>query len=61
MEKWVKKLDRMALTGEVMKDVKRGAPDIETEAEIRFAQELMPVLWNARDAGQDMEFAGWKW
>ena len=61
MEKWVKKLDRMALTGEVMKDIKREKPDIETEAEVRFAQELMPVLWNARGAGQDIELAGWKW
>ena len=61
MEKWVKKLDRMALTAELMKDLKGAMPVIETEAQVRFAQDLMPILWNARDAGQDMELAGWKW
>ena len=61
MQKWEKNLDRMALTAELMKDIKEEMPVIETEAQVRFAQDLMPILWNARDAGQDMELAGWKW
>ena len=61
MQKWEKNLDRMALTAELMKDIKGEMPVIETEAQVRFAQDLMPILWNARDAGQDMELAGWKW
>ena len=61
MQKWEKNLDRMALTAELMKDLKGAMPVIETEAQVRFAQDLMPILWNARDAGQDMELAGWKW
>ena len=61
MQKWEKNLDRMALTAELMKDFKGEMPVIETEAQVRFAQDLMPILWNARDAGQDMELAGWKW
>lgn len=61
MQKWEKNLDRMALTAELMRDIKEEMPAIETEAQVRFAQELMPVLWNAKDAGQDMELAGWKW
>jgi len=61
MQKWEKNLDRMALTAELMKDLKGAMPAIETEAQVRFAQDLMPILWNARDAGQDMELAGWKW
>jgi len=61
MQKWEKNLDRMALTAELMKDIKGQMPTIETEAQVRFAQELMPVLWNAKDVGQDMELAGWKW
>ena len=61
MQKWEKNLDRMALTAELMKDLKGEMPVIETEAQVRFAQDLMPILWNARDAGQDMELAGWKW
>ena len=61
MQKWERNLDRMTLTAEIMKDIKGEMPVIETEAQVRFAQDLMPILWNARDAGQDMELAGWKW
>jgi len=61
MQKWEKNLDRIALTAEIMKDLKGEMPVIETEAQVRFAQDLMPILWNARDAGQNMELAGWKW
>jgi len=61
MQKWEKNLDRMTLTAEIMKDIKGEMPVIQTEAQVRFAQDLMPILWNARDAGQDMELAGWKW
>jgi len=61
MQKWEKNLDRMALTAELMKDIKGEMPVIQTEAQVRFAQDLMPILWNAKDAGQDMELAGWKW
>lgn len=61
MQKWEKNLDRAALSAELMKDIKGEMPAIQTEAQVRFAQELLPVLWKARDAGQDMELAGWKW
>ena len=61
MLNWEKKLDRMTLTAELMKDTKGAMPVIQTEARVRFAQDLMSILWNARDAGQDMELAGWKW
>jgi hypothetical protein len=61
MEKWMKNLDRATLTAELMKDMKKEMPAIKNEAEIRFAQELMPALWRARDAGQNIELAGWKW
>ena len=61
MQKWETNLDRMALTAELMKDIKGEMPVIAKEAQVRFAQDLMPILWNAKDAGQDMELAGWKW
>ena len=61
MQKWEMNLDRMALTAELMKDVNKDMPTIETEVQVRFAQDLMPVLWKARDAGRDIELAGWKW
>ncbi len=61
MQKWEQKLDRAALNKELMKDIKGEMPGIEAEARVRFAQELLPTLWRAKDAGQDMELAGWKW
>jgi hypothetical protein len=61
MQKWEKKLDRAALNAELMKDVRAEMPAFEAEAQVRFAQELLPMLWKAKDAGQDMELAGWKW
>jgi len=61
MQKWEKRLDRAALNAELMKDIKGEMPIIEAEAKVRFAQELLPTLWKARDAGEDMELAGWKW
>jgi len=61
MQKWEKKLDRAALSAELMKDIKGEMPAIQAEAQVRFAQELLPVLWKARDAGEDMELVGWKW
>lgn len=61
MQKWEQKLDRTALNAELMKDMKGALPSIEAETRVRFAQELLPTLWKAKDAGQDMELAGWKW
>ena len=61
MQKWEKRLDRAALNAELMKDIKGEMPVIEAEAQLRFAQDLLPTLWKAREAGQDMELAGWKW
>jgi len=61
MQKWEKKLDRLALSHQLMREVRGRMPNIEAEAQVRFAQELIPLLWQAKDAGQDMEVSGWKW
>jgi len=61
MQKWEQNLDAEALKAELVKDIKGQMPGIVDEARVRFAQELLPTLWKARDAGQDMEVAGWKW
>ena len=61
MQKWEKKLDRLALSHELMKEVKGQMPAIEAEAQVRVVQELIPLLWRARDAGEDLELSGWKW
>lgn len=61
MQKWEKGLDREKLNAELMKDVKREFPSISSGTRVQFAQELLPTLWKAKDAGEDMELAGWKW
>lgn len=60
MQKWEKKLDRLELSHQIMKEVRGQMPNIQAEAEVRFAQEFIPVLWQARDAGQDIELSVWK-
>jgi hypothetical protein len=61
MQKWEKNLDREALTTELMKDMRSAMPEVEAETQVRLATELLPILWKAKDAGQDWELAGWKW
>ena len=61
MQKWERNLDRAALSQELMKEVEKATPAIGAEARQRLAEGLLPVLWQARDAGEDMELAGWKW
>lgn len=60
MQKWEQMLDREALNAEVMKDVKGQMGVIEVEA-LQSAQGLLTNLWKAKEEGQDMELAGWKW
>ena len=60
MQKWEKNLDRVALSAEIMKDIKREMPAMQASAQVHCAQGLLPVLWEARDAGEDLELVGWK-
>jgi len=61
MEKWEKSLNRETITAELMKDVKGQLPKVEAAAQMQVAQNLLPVLFKAKEAGQDMETAAWKW
>ena len=61
MEKWKKSLNPEAITAELMKDAKAEIPKIGAAVEIEVAQNLLPVLLKAREAGIDMETAAWKW
>jgi hypothetical protein len=60
MQKWEKTLDRQALSAELMKDIKSEMPSIQSQAQVEFVQKFLPVLWEAKDSGQDVELAGWK-
>lgn len=61
MQKWEKKLDRRALSGELMKEIKGQMPSIEADVQMQVVQGLIPVLWKAKDAGLDVDLEGWKW
>jgi triphosphoribosyl-dephospho-CoA synthetase len=61
MEKWQKSLNRETIAAELMKDAKQQMPKIEAAAQMEVAQNLLPVLLKAREAGEDMETAAWKW
>ena len=61
MQKWEKKLDRLSLSHQLMKEVKGQMPAIVGDAQARVAQELIPILWRAKDIGQDIDLVGWKW
>ncbi len=61
MEKWQKTLNPETITAELMKDTKAQIPKIGAEVQIEVGQGLLPVLLKAREAGEDMETAAWKW
>jgi len=61
MEKWQKSLNPETITAELMKDAKAEIPKIGAAVQMEVAQNLLPVLLKAREAGVDMETAAWKW
>ena len=54
-------MNQETITAELMKDAKEQLPKIEAEAQMEVGQNLLPVLLKAREAGEDMETAAWKW
>ena len=40
---------------------KKEAEAIKVQALTSVAEDLLPCLWKARDAGDDIEYAGWRW
>lgn len=61
MEKWQKTLNRESIAAELMKDAKAQMPTIGAEVQMEVGRNLLPVLSKAREAGEDMETAAWKW
>ena len=61
MEKWQKSLNPETITAELMKDTKAQIPKIGAAVQMEVGQNLLPVLLKAREAGEDMETAAWKW
>jgi hypothetical protein len=61
MQKWEQGSDREVLNRALKDKAKEEAEDIKKQAINRIAQDLLPKLWEARDAGEDVEYAGWRW
>lgn len=61
MQQWEKTLDRQAIAAEITKDIRKQLPQSAQQAELQLIQNAIPVLSKARDTGQDVEKALWKW
>jgi len=61
MQKWEQGSDREVLNRALKDKAKEEADVIKEQAINRVVQGLLPKLWEARDAGEDIEYAGWRW
>lgn len=61
MQKWDKETDRGVLNRALKEKAKKEAEAIKGQALTSVAEDLLPRLWKARDAGEDIEYAGWRW
>jgi len=61
LQKWEKETDRGVLNRALKKKAKKDADDIRGLALSRVAEDLLPRLWKAQDAGDDIEYEGWRW
>jgi ferritin-like metal-binding protein YciE len=61
MQKWQKTINPETIYDELLRETKQQIPRIGAEVQIQVAQNLLPVLSKAREAGEDMETAAWRW
>ena len=61
LQKWEKETDRGVLNHALKEKAKKEAETIKGQALTIVAEDLLPRLWKTRDAGEDIEYAGWKW
>ena len=62
MQRWEKQLaTREDLSKALTEDAKKRAEVAKTQTLTQIAGGLLPTLWVAKDAGEDIESAGWKW
>jgi len=61
LQKWEKETDRGVLNRALKEKAKKEAEVIKGQALTSVAEDLLPRLWKARDAGEDIEYAGWRW
>ena len=61
MQKWEKETDRRVLNRALKEKTKKETEAIKGQALTTVAEDLLPRLWKARDAGDDIEYEGWRW
>jgi hypothetical protein len=61
LQKWEKETDRGVLNRALKEKARKEAETIKGQALTSVAEDLLPRLWKARDAGDDIEYEGWKW
>jgi len=61
MQKWEKETDRGMLNRALKEKARKEAEAIKGQALTSVAEDLLPRLWKARDAGEDIEYEGWRW
>jgi len=60
-QNWEKKTDRGVLNHALKEKARKEAEAIKEQALTSVAEDLLPRLWRARDAGDDIEYEGWRW
>ena len=61
MQKWEKELDREGLTRVIAQKTRKEAEAVKKQVINSLVRDLVPKLWEAKDAGEDIEYASWKW
>ena len=61
LQKWEKETDRGVLNRALKEKAKKEAEAIKGQALTSVAEDLLPRLWKTRDAGDDIEYEGWRW
>ena len=61
LQKWEKETDRGVLNRALKEKAKKEAEAIKGQALTSVAEDLLPRLWKARDAGDNIEYEGWRW
>jgi len=61
MQKWEQGSDREVLNRALKDKARKEAEATKEQILNRVAQDLLPRLWEARDTGEDVEYAGWSW
>ena len=61
LQKWEKETDWEIIDRSLKEKAKKQAEVVKGRALTIVAEDLLPRLWKARGAGEDIEYAGWSW